>query len=528
MKKLYYILVPTVVLILFLSACAKPSTAPAQPAPTASIKLATTPVVAAQPAPQYGGVMKIIYRSPISEIGSPTKTILSLGATGLPCFEFLVMQDKDFRIHPGLAESWDIAPEGKSITFHLRKGVKFQDGTDFNADAVKYNLQNQVSATYLQRVTSYDVIDNYTIRLNLKSFDALLLNSLAQRNGGMMASPTSTQISKDQMVGTGPFKFVSWQRDVNIKYQKFDGYWQKGKPYLDGVEFLLITDPVTSLMALKAGEGQALYSLTPQEANDLKSQGYDVGIGDQGIISQWMIPDGDNKDSPFGDVRVREAVEYAIDKKAIAQTLGKGWYEAAYQWAMSTDLVYDSTLKPREYDPSKAKQLLISAGYPNGFNTKIIAVNTANKDMLVAIQTYLKAAGINAELDLADRARMTATNKDGWKNGLLFPYIGGIVGNLSSFQTQFTSPSSSGILNHSMFWPSDWQAKLNAAIDEPNDDKLLIEYRTLMKLSYDNVMGIPLYGYMSVITANDKRVHDLSWGLGNASYFNIQGVWLNK
>ena len=163
---------------------------------------------------------------------------------------------------PWLATGWKIAKDLRSITFTLRKGVKFHDGTDFNAEAVKWNLDRYRTSTNteLKSVESVEVLDPFTVKLNLSKWSSTLIDNFTM-HAGMMISPTSFQKNgadwaKTHPVGTGPFKLAYWQRDTSVKFEKFPGYWQKGKPYLDGVEWVIIADMVTRTMAFKKGEAE--------------------------------------------------------------------------------------------------------------------------------------------------------------------------------------------------------------------------------------------------------------------------------
>jgi ABC-type transport system substrate-binding protein len=220
----------------------------------------TIPVRAEKP--QYGGVLKIINpRSPRAP-GWPS----SGGGPGieasLPAIERLVGMDIKGLPRPVLATSWEYADDLSSLTFTLRKGVKFHDGEDFNAEVAKMNLEERIKnglvAKPLRIIGSIDIVDDYTIRLNLKEFRNNLLDTLAGWNG-LIISPKVIEKAKIKKgkkwaqknpVGTGPFKFVKFERKVILKFEKFDGYWDKGKPYLDGIEMHYITDPMTSVISL--------------------------------------------------------------------------------------------------------------------------------------------------------------------------------------------------------------------------------------------------------------------------------------
>jgi peptide/nickel transport system substrate-binding protein len=530
MKRLCITLVVLVICVLSVISCAKPAPTPAPaPAPKPTVTPAPAP---SAPQPQYGGTLKIIVRADVQIIGTPSE-----GPGGAPhrlvepAYDFLVRYDDNYVFKPRLAESWEIAPDGKSITFRLRKGVKFTDGTPFNAAAVKANLEiyapNSVRTPSLKKIASYDIIDDYTIRCNLSAFDSTLMIDLGD-GPGMMCSPTAMKIqstsenlAKDHLVGTGPFKLASFQKQQNIKYVKNPDYYQPGKPYLDGIEFYTIVDPVTSLISFKKGEAHVIFGLNITEANDLKAAGNDIVTTDIKPIAM-LIPDGLNKDSPYAKKEVRQAVEYAIDRVALAKSLGGEYYDPVTQFAKTGSTFFVQGLQARNYDPKKAKELLKSAGYAEGFKTKIYAGITQDKNMLVAIQTYLKEAGIDAELDLADANRMTDMQNNGWKNGLYVPGFP-VIPNIRSLSFRLA-----GGYHVSMARSADWQAKVDATVAQPDVQKQLTQYKELTQILFDEAMIVPLWTKPD-ISAVDKKVHDLKWTQGgHPRFYEPQDAWLSK
>jgi peptide/nickel transport system substrate-binding protein len=224
--------------------------------------------------PQYGGTLKIIFFSGIRSLGSPSDA--SRGSLynfiASPQIEALVRHDNQFRIQPRLAEKIDVASDGKSITFYLRKGITFQDGTAFNAAAVEYALknytQNGVQPSYIKSISSYDLLDEHTIRLKLKNYNLNLLFNLVW-GAGFAVSPQALQkettpVKKpyDHMIGSGAFKLVDYERDVKAIFKKNSNYWQQGKPYLDGIEFRQISLPVLCFGIVLAG-GAARFCQSP-------------------------------------------------------------------------------------------------------------------------------------------------------------------------------------------------------------------------------------------------------------------------
>lgn len=532
-KLLMLSLVVMMVLGLVWSSCAKPAPAPTTPAQPAT--KSPSPSVAQ---PQTGGILKIILRGgaagSIDMLGSPQ----DLGSGGQrqvdPALEYLLRFDANDRIQPELADSWEVSGDGKAITFHLHKGIKFSDGTDFNAEAVKYNLENfapnGVRPPELKPITSYDVIDAYTLRLNLAQYHAYLLYSLGATSGGRMGSPTAMQIktttenmAKDHLVGTGPFLFSSWQRQNFVKFVKNPNYWQAGKPYLDGIEFNQVADPLTSIISFKKGDGQVIFGLTPFEANDLKSEGYDITTS-QARMVLTMFTDGANADSPFANKLVRQAAEYALDKKALSTAMGLGYYPAVSQLVPEGHAYYVPGLQSRDYDPKKAKDLLIQAGYPDGFKTTLTTTIVAqDQSVVVAIQTYLKAVGIDATIDIADAARANEMAVKGWK-GLILSSNPTVCGIRTLCMRVFYAE-----LNViSMYRPDGWKAKVDAAVAQPDENKRTAQMKELIKTSFDEAMNIPLWERPD-LTAQAKNVRDLGWCVGGAPfYYRPANVWLSK
>ena len=543
MKKLIFITISLFLTFIFIwSGCSSPTSSPATSTtqPTTSVIQTTTKPPATQTQgttsatpSKYGGILKIIVRSQVSIIGLSWE-----GSGGAPhrmvepVYEFLLRYDQNYNYFPRLADSWEISPDGKSITFHLHPGIKFSDGMPFNAAAVKANLElyapNNVRTPSLKKIVSYDLIDDLTIRLNLSAYDSTLLIDLGD-GPGMMASPaaiakqtTPENMAKDHLVGTGPFVLSSFEKNQNIKYVKNPNYWQSGKPYLDRIEFYMVTDPVTSIMSFKKGEAQVIFGITPTEAKDLKS-GYNIVTTDIKPIVV-LLPDGKNPDSPWYNKKVREALEYAIDKPSLATSIGEGYYEAVSQFATSNSVFFNPAATIRNYDPSKARQLLAEAGFPNGFKTKIYALTTYDKDILVAIQTYLKEIGIDAELELGDSARVTDWQNNGWKNGIFVPTYP-IIPNIRSLSFRLAGGYN---VSTSLYSTPEWQAKVDATVSQPDEQKQLSQFKELIKILNDEAACISLFTKPD-ISALDKSVQDLKWTQGgHPRFYEPQDAWLKK
>jgi len=476
----------------------------------------------------------------IPEVGAPSDTPSSTFVLSLvsPVLESVVGKSKDGQFQPSLAETADISPDGKTITLKFYKGIMFQDGTPFTAAAVKVNLErclaaNCAASAILKMVTSYDIVDDTTLKINLSKFDARFLLALAETANGQIASPTALAKAtnpqnqgKDHVVGTGPFKFDSWQTDQFIKMTRWDGFRIKGRPYVDAIEIRNNSDLTVSLMSFKAGEVNMVENIDPSQYVEMKKAGYHVGIPPIGFVFP-IIPDGANPDSPFKDQRVREAVEYAIDKVAMTQGIGLGTQYPAYQFAISPPVGQDPWYLPdqpkREYNVAKAKQLLADAGYPNGFSYPLVSDVRARQDQVVAIQTYLKAVGINTTLDMADISRASTFGKDGWKGLLVpgFPYF-------SSF-TQWLAVFNDPVMtNPSMYFPAGFKAGWDDVASETDYDKRMTKMRALLKICYDQALSIP-YLQDGPRFVDDGTIQDMNWDVpGTNGGYDAVNVWLKK
>jgi peptide/nickel transport system substrate-binding protein len=432
-RKIFYYWFATILLLcLLLPACAKttPTTAPSStsttPPKTALTSTAASPTPST-PSPRYGGILKVGMSQDAKAFYDPTRN-LSLWEMimAAPVLESLAQYDEAGNIQPRLAESWQTDIVAKTFTIKLKKGINFHDGTPFNAEAVKWNLDLYITSKHqwLANVKSVDVIDDYTVRANLNIGDlgtqyCVLLNDV------YMASPTAwNNQGKDwamtHPIGTGPFKFVSWVRDVSIKLEKFDGYWQKGKPYLDGIEFDIIVDPMTREAAFKSENIYLNRDITARQAQTYKSDAkYVVNVQDIGGDYLMLAPSGGNPESPLADVRLRKAVSYAINTQEIVDNLFFGFAGVTTQWGAPGGWAYNPDVKGYPYDPAKAQQLMAEAGFSTGFKTKLIFIGGRGyEDMMTAIQDMLAKVNIKAELIPVQSPNWREYTKPGW-DGIL-------------------------------------------------------------------------------------------------------------
>jgi len=325
-------------------------------------------------------------------------------------FDTLVTLGPDFSVHPLLADSWETSADGKRITLHLHPGVKFQDGTEFDATAVKWNLDHRMDPAtgsaqrkQLAAIDSVEVIDKTTVALNLKKPFPPLMASLADRPG-IMVSPTAVQkYGKDfgsHPVGTGPFVFHEWVRGSHVTLDRNENYWQAGHPYLDHIILTDIASTTTGLQRLVTGEIDFVAELQPRDVQ-LVQNNPDIKLNPI-KDGQWFSLQWHWNEPPFNNPNLRKAIAYALDRKRINDILWNGQATLANGptppglWWSPPDMGY-------EYNPAKAKELLAAGGIAPG--TKITLSDPSNNvyrqiDQLVKEQ--LDAVGLNVQLQPVD------------------------------------------------------------------------------------------------------------------------------
>ncbi len=328
-------------------------------------------------------------------------------------------------VGPGLAESWTISPDGKVYTFKLRRGVKFHDGTPMNARTVAEDLDRAINPNnpcYVlsRKVDTYDdftfgsvkggnvvkmdVLDDSTLRFTLPKPNAPFLSSLAMVWTGIMSPAATKQYNCDASqhpVGTGPFKFVEAVRNDHITVEANPDYWG-GRPKVNRIIFRIIPESATRMLALERNEVQILADIPPADYERVQKNPALKFYGQPGLT---ILGVGMSNDlGPFKDKRVRQAMNYAVDKEAI----NKGLYGGATTASQGMPPVlwgYNKSVQPFPYDVNKAKDLLREAGVPNGFSTEMMVYANprgynpiGGAKLGEAVQSYLAKVGVNVKI----------------------------------------------------------------------------------------------------------------------------------
>ncbi len=446
-----------------------------------------------------GGVLKLAFNIGPVNIGfMPQARTIEETIIGGAVLETLTRFDSTGQFVPWLAESWEQDVAGKSITYKLKQGVKFQDGTDFNAEAVKWNIDQLLAAdkAEFRNVASVDAVDAHTVKLNLKSWDSTMLESVT--NFLWIMSPTAFEkLGQDtfskQPVGTGAFVVDKFEQDVKVTFKKNENYWQAGKPYLDGLEFHIINDPLIASASFKTGDVDGYLMAPTSTIKELEGEANVVRLtSGLGARAGGFITDSANPDSPFADVKVRKAMGHAIDSEAITKSLYGDTVINTNQWGVSTSWSYNPSVEGQPYDPDKAKQLLAEAGYPNGFKTKLTG-GSADSDRLTAVQAYLKEVGIDAQIEIVEIGKykdMTGA-KATWDGIITYNFRGDA--DLALYMTRNLAPGGP-LYSNNIFHPEDvTQLFQDAKVAPDQATKTEISHK-LQKLVFDEyALAYPEY-----------------------------------
>jgi peptide/nickel transport system substrate-binding protein len=383
-------------------------------------------------------------------------------------FDCLVLYDYGATtIRPGLAESWEISDDNLVYTFHLRQGVKFHDGEDFNAEAVVTwfnSFQEDVPGSQYDAaampyvkdfisvwVDTVEAIDEYTVQMTLpKPYSPLLANLAIPLAGIISPKALAEKDLSDLNVnpsGTGAFRLArpeDWVRDSQVVLEANPDYWGRA-PQVDQFIFRVIPESSTRLQALEAGEVDIVWPLSPEDVERARSNPDLVVVEDAGLNTNCIVLNVTKE--PFTSKEVRQALNYAVNKEELSEGLYNGNMVPAGGVLPPVDWAYNEDLKDYPYDPEQAMALLAEAGYdesnPLSFTLMAYTVprgyNPAGDRLATAIQEYLSEVGVNAEIQtqewtqyLADaRANMFQCQQGGWQgdNGdpdnFLFSLLGG-------------------------------------------------------------------------------------------------------
>jgi peptide/nickel transport system substrate-binding protein len=372
-----------------------------------------------------GGTLKIgINEDP--DALDPVSNRLATGRLPLTAIcDKLFDVNTDLDLVPQLAESYQIAPDGMSVTLKLRAGVTFHDGEPLDAEAVRFvterniNTPGSLRRTELAAVDRVEVADPLTARFVLNRPQAyLLLINLAER-AGMMISPKAAKTLGDrfgaQPVCAGPYRFVERVPQGRIAVERFDNYWDKAMIGPDRIEYLPITDSTVRIAALRSGEIQIAERLTPTDLPQLEGDARlkVVSTPDLGYHFIRFNTNNGPKAKALSDIRVRRAIDAAVDREALVKALFDGKYAPGNQFVNPASPYYDRSHPVPKRDIALAKRLLAEAGATSLTFTLLVPAERERQEAAQFVQAMLAEAGISMNIETQDNATMLANGRKG-------------------------------------------------------------------------------------------------------------------
>jgi ABC-type transport system substrate-binding protein len=371
--------------------------------------------------PRRGGTLRIAYEADITGMDPHTSLGIQAMYVEQNLYNTLVTIDENNEFVPDLAESWDVQEDGRVYVFHLRKGVKFHDGADLTAEAVRWNFERLlnpeekvITSRYFEPIVeSVDVIDQHTLRIRLKYPTNTLLPALAiYRVGFMIVSPEAYKKwgSRDlahHPAGTGPFKLAQWEHNQIIALERNPNYFKKGLPYLDRLEFLIMKDGVTRATALRAGEVDFVNEVPLEHAERL-SEDPKIQVFRGLDASKIYIPFNVQR-KPFDDLRVRQALAgYGISRQTIAKVAFLGFAQPLLGIIPPGTRGHEDILEMYPFNPAKAKALLKEAGFderkPLDYTIMTHAAYPPLPNVATVMKTQLESLGsVRVKVEVIDR-----------------------------------------------------------------------------------------------------------------------------
>ena len=415
----------------------------------------------------------------------------------------LKYNDESTDVEPSLAESWEISDDGLSYTFKLREGVKFHDGTDFNAEAVKFNIDRQLPPLVTEEmgyagfvfgsVKDVAVVDDYTVKINLTAPNTAFLANLAMSMAAPIISPAALEAGSNSVmespVGTGPYKFVEWNKGENIVLVRNDEYW--GEPAkTKNVIFRFIADNSARVLALNNGEVDMIDGIDATVVDQITGAGNEL-FEAEGMNINYMAY---NTTTPlFKDQAARVAFSQAIDREELVTSLYQGYSAVADTILPSFVPGFDATVEQIAYDPEAAKAGLAAAGI-----TKVHMIAYTNPrpynaatgvSLATAIQGYLQKVGVECTIDTFDWTTYKEKVRAGDYDICFYGWIGD-NGDPDNFLNLLSDPDPT--MNVARWQDPTYQGMIKDALVLPNGDERNAAYGAMEKYVAERAIWLPI------------------------------------
>lgn len=435
-------------------------------------------------------------------------------------YDCLVTMDESGKIVPELAESWTISEDGTAYTFKLKKGVKWHNGEEFKASDVVYTVNRAKESPYLAQNASIMkdavAIDDYTVQINLVIPFSPFITAM---NGFYIVNEKAIKEAGDkygqQPIGTGPYKFVSREKGQKIILERFDDYYQGPAP-IKNIEFKVITDNNTSLIALQSGEIDFMLNL-PMSSSGLVNNDKNLTTYKFDAITVYFLA-MNNAVKPFNNIKVRQAISYAIDKASIVKIVEEGMGTVDQSFFSKNQFGYSENVKGHEFNTAKAKEILTQAGYPNGFKLTLKTVEGTLSKTAQVIQANLKDIGITANIEILEKSAFDKDTING--NYEMCMSAMTLPADADFWQIVFGTTGGYNFTKYSNAKVDELFAQGRATVDSA---KRLEIYEQIANLMNEDSPAIPLYSPTRIYVGNKNlnigyiqtsgmtKVFEMSW-----------------
>lgn len=453
--------------------------------------------------------------------------------------ETLLMFDANGDPQPYLCEAFTADMDNLKYIITLRKGILFHDGSELTADVCKWNLdiykeRGVLSSSFLKNVESFEVTGDYEVTINMSSWDSTLPYGLARAAGFMCSQAAYESMGEEAFekapVGTGPFKFDTREYDVSVTFAKFADYWQ-GEPLLDAIKLVFYGSDAVAQAALEVGDVDVFFPESLDVATALGEAGYEIIKTQVPAQAASFCFECNNPDSPLYDVKVRQAICYAIDRDAVMQATYGDFGTVSTQYALPGGTYYNEDVHNFDYDPAKAKSMLAEAGYPDGFKTQIWIYNTATLQVKACqiIAQQLAEVGIDCEIEITDLAAYV-TGIDGWGDGMFYHAMTLSNGTPSIINANFVQGLTSGLGVASLLHPDDLNAVIGKGVATTGDESVAA-FKEAQKMIFEDYCMLKYMGAAFTCTVRSPKVKDSAIGevaLGVPGSWTMWKAWIDE
>ncbi|MDQ0198746.1 glutathione ABC transporter substrate-binding protein [Neobacillus ginsengisoli] len=455
-------------------------------------------------------------------------TINAASVTHRKIYEGLVGRDKNSEIQPLLAERWKQLDD-TTWEFYLRKDVKFHDGTSFNANAVKATFDRLLDpkvasprAVVFKMVKEVKVIDDYTVQFVLKEPFSPLLSILANHEGDIISPKAIEKYGKKIIQvpdGTGPFVFKSWSPGKEIVLVKNENYWGE-KAKVDKVVFKVVPEETTRVSMLETGEAQIAEPLSVTMMDTVEASSNSEVYRSEGYGTEYIGFNVTKK--PFNDVRVRKAIAHAIEMDSIIKGVYNNVGKKANSLMGSKVFGYSPDLKAYDYNLNEAKKLLAEAGYPNGFETTLLTMDSKERvNLAEVVQSQLKGIGIKVNVRVMEYGTFVQQVNKGDSEMFILSWRNA-TGDADYNQYNLFHTASQGPAGNTFFYSNKQvDGLIDAARREKDEQKRITLYAEAQALEMKDAPYIPVR-VIENVAAVAKNVKGFS--ISPSGYLEINDV----